>query len=84
MVSTFDFQKLQTSQSEMVALCLRWVKILHFVNFLLGMVSTFDFSNNGYWINTVEQSWEEHHTNCFLEGLADLDNHYRLVKLGSL
>jgi hypothetical protein len=85
MVSTFDFPKLQTyTMSKVVVLCLWWVKILQFVNVLLGMVSTFDFTNNGYWINSVEQSWEEHHTDCFLEGLADLDNHYRLVKLGSL
>jgi hypothetical protein len=39
--------------------------------------------NNKYWINTAEQSWESHHTDCLLAGIADPSRNYRLVKFGS-
>ena len=39
--------------------------------------------NNGYWINTADQSWESHHTDCLLSGIGDVKHNYRLVKFGS-
>ena len=39
--------------------------------------------NNGYWINTADQSWESHHTDCLLSGIGDVNHNYRLVKFGS-
>jgi hypothetical protein len=39
--------------------------------------------DNTYWINTADQSWESHHTDCLLAGIGDAAHNYRLVKFGS-
>ncbi len=43
-----------------------------------------DTKNNRYWINTVDQSWEAHHTECLLLGIGDVNYNYRLVQLSSM
>ena len=48
-----------------------------------GMVSVATNVTNGYWINNVDQSWESHHTDCLLAGIAEPKHNYRLIKFGS-